>query len=137
MLTAVVLVNASIVGAWVYLEPLGAQARIPHGVVALATPLSLAMQILGAACATVLAGRAPWFLALMVSVLVLIGATLALALLPGAGVFLALEAVVGFAWLFILPYFTTPGHRDGLDTTHRPPGQRRKLGWLCARAPSA
>ena len=105
VLLAVVLVNACIVGAWVYLEPLGAQARIPHATVALATPLSLAMQIAGAGCATMLAGRVSGFVALTASVLVLIGATLALALLPGAGPFLALQAVFGFAWLFLLPYF--------------------------------
>lgn len=105
VLLAMVLVNACIVGAWVYLEPLGAQARTPHAVVALATPVSLAMQILGAGCATVLAGRTPWLPALTGAVLVLIGATLALALLPGPGAFLALQGVFGFAWLFVLPYF--------------------------------
>ena len=105
VLLAVVLVNACIVGAWVYLEPLGAQAKIPHATVALATPLSLAMQILGAGCATVFAGRAPWITALVGSCLVLIAATLALSLLPGAGLFLVLQAVFGFVWLFILPYF--------------------------------
>ncbi|CAN5291531.1 MFS transporter [soil metagenome] len=105
VLTAVVLVNACIVGAWVYLEPLGAQAKIPHAVVALATPLSLAMQILGAGCAVVLAGRIPWFGALAVAAVVLIAATLGLSLLPGAMPFLLLQAVFGFVWLFILPYF--------------------------------
>lgn len=105
VLAAVVLVNACIVGAWVYLEPLGAQARIPHATVALATPLSLAMQILGAGCATVLAGRIAWFHALAVAAGVLIAATLGLSMLPGATPFLLLQGVFGFVWLFILPYF--------------------------------
>ena len=105
VLLAVVLVNACIVGAWVYLEPLGAQAKIPHATVALATPLSLAMQILGAGSATVLAGRAPWIVALVGACVVLIAATLGLSLLPSATPFLVLQAVFGFVWLFILPYF--------------------------------
>ena len=105
VLLAVVLVNACIVGAWVYLEPLGAQAKIPHATVALATPLSLAMQILGAGCATLLAGRAPWIVALVGACVVLIAATLGLSLLPSAAPFLVLQAIFGFTWLFILPYF--------------------------------
>ena len=120
VLLAIVLVNACIVGAWVYLEPLGAQAKVPHATVALATPLSLGMQILGAGCATVLAGRLPWFGALMVSGGVLIAATLGLSLLPGATMFLVLQGVFGFVWLFILPYFmplaieTDPTRRTAL-----------------------
>lgn len=106
VLAAAALLEACIVGAWVYLEPLGAQAHLSPSVVALATPLCLGAQVIGASTATALAGRVPWFGALMVSGLALTAATFGLSMLPSAIGFLALETAFGFAWLFILPFLT-------------------------------
>lgn len=117
VLGAGMLLMASIVGAWVYLEPLGRQAGVAASSIALATPLSLACQVAGATCATLVAGRAPWFPTLTAAGLVLAATTLGLSTVHGATGFLALQAVFGFAWLFILP-FGTPLAIE-MDSTRR------------------
>jgi hypothetical protein len=106
VLAAAALLEACIVGAWVYLEPLGAQAHLSTSIVALATPLCLGAQVVGASCATAIAGRVPWFGALIVAGLGVAAATFGLSMLPGAVGFLVLESAFGFAWLFLLPFLT-------------------------------
>ena len=106
VLAAGMLLMACIVGAWVYLEPLGRQAGVSASTIALATPLSLACQVAGATCATLVAGRAPWFQTLTAAGLVLAATTLGLSTVHGAAGFLGLQALFGFVWLFILPFGT-------------------------------
>jgi predicted MFS family arabinose efflux permease len=106
VLAAAALLQACVIGAWVYLEPLGAQAHLSASVVALATPLCLGAQVVGASCATTAANRLPWFAALVVAGLGLVATVMALAALPAATSFLVLETVFGFLWLFFMPFLT-------------------------------
>lgn len=106
VLVVILFIQAAIVGAWVYVEPLGTAAGLTPLELALATPLSLASQLIGAGLAIVLSGRVAWVYALVVATGLLALVLLALSLLPGAALFLALEAVFGALWIFISPFFT-------------------------------
>lgn len=106
VLASAALLQACVIGTWVYLEPLGAQAHLSSAVVALATPLCLGAQVVGASCAAAAATRLPWFTTLVVAGLGVAAAVLALSTLPAAAGFLALQTVFGFLWLFFMPFLT-------------------------------
>lgn len=106
VLVVVLFVQAAIVGAWVYVEPLGAAAGLTPAQVALATPLSLASQLVGGAGAIYLASRVSWFSALAFAIAGLAAVLFALSKLPAPIPFLALEALFGGLWIFISPFFT-------------------------------
>lgn len=105
-LAVIMLTMAAIVGAWVYVEPLGKAAGLSATQIATATPLSLGSQLLGGGLAILLAGRVAWFRALSVSILLLAANLFWLSALPSPFHFLALEAVFGCLWVFIGPFFT-------------------------------
>ena len=103
-LAGVLVYLAFIVAVWVYVEPLGAQRGVDARTIALVAPMSLAMQVLGAACATILAGRLPALPALVaigianVALLAVMGAP------PNATAFLMATSAFGFLWLFAMPF---------------------------------
>lgn len=107
-LLAVVAYLAFVVAVWVYVEPLAHARDISAGTIALIAPLSLAMQIAGAASATWLATRLP----AVPTLFAVAAANIALLLLMGtttsAAVFLAATAIFGFLWLFALPFQISP-----------------------------
>jgi hypothetical protein len=98
--------QAFILAVWIYMEPLSRQSGHPEGTVGIAISLSLGAQVAGGAAATALAGRLPWFWALIISIAGAIALLGLFATLPGAPVFLAASAAFGFLWLFAAPYLT-------------------------------
>jgi hypothetical protein len=106
VLASAALLQACVIGTWVYLEPLGAQAHLSPAVIALATPLCLGAQVVGATCAAAAATRLPWFATLVIAGLGVAAAVLALSTLPATAGFLALQTVFGFLWLFFMPFLT-------------------------------
>lgn len=106
VLATMLLLQAAIVGAWVYMEPLGKQAGLTPGQIAMAVPLSLGAQLVGGTLAIILASRVSWLVALTVASVALAGVLLWMAALPSPGLFLGLEVVFGLLWTFISPYLT-------------------------------
>lgn len=106
VLATILLLQAAIVGAWVYMEPLGKQAGLSAQQIALATPLSLGAQVLGGLAAIAMARRVPWLVALTAASLLLAGVLLWMAQRPAPALFLALEVAFGALWTFISPYLT-------------------------------
>jgi len=104
-LAATFLWMAFIVGVWVYAEPLSRQSGHAPTVVGAAVSLSLALQVLGGATATALAGRLRWFPTLMLCSVIYIACLLAFATLPSASLYLVTSSVFGFLWMFSLPFF--------------------------------
>ncbi|HJY40785.1 MAG TPA: hypothetical protein VJ303_06110 [Steroidobacteraceae bacterium] len=104
-LAATFLWMAFIVGVWVYAEPLSRQSGHAPTVVGVAVSLSLALQVLGGATATALAGRLRWFPTLMLCAVIYVACLLAFATLPGASLYLVTSSVFGFLWMFSLPFF--------------------------------
>ncbi|HEX7758460.1 MAG TPA: MFS transporter [Caulobacteraceae bacterium] len=98
--------QAFILAVWIYVDPLSRQSGHPEGTAGLAISLSLGAQVAGGAAATVVAGRLPWFWALIGAIAGAIGLLGLFATLPGAPVFLAASAAFGFLWLFAAPYLT-------------------------------
>lgn len=105
-LGACMLLQACIVGAWVYAEPLGRSDGLPGEVVALAAPVCLAAQLVGSAAAMWLASRLRWFVALAASCVLLVVTLLGLAAPQPAFAFLGLQAVFGALWMFATPFVT-------------------------------
>lgn len=103
-LGGVLLYLAFIVGVWVYLEPLGRQAGIAPETLAAAVPLSLAMQVAGAAAAAWLGDRLPPLAVIAGAALLDFGILAVLGDAPGPGPFLVAVALFGFLWLFVLPF---------------------------------
>ena len=103
-LVSVLIYLAFVVGLWVYLEPLAIRGGIDPGAVALAVPIGLGAQVVGALLATLIVGRVSAFwvvLAVAATNLVL------LALFgggPAAALFLAATGMFGFLWMFIMPF---------------------------------
>ncbi|QNO27478.1 MFS transporter [Sphingopyxis sp. OPL5] len=103
-LAGVTLYLAFIVSVWVYIEPLGLQRGIDAATVRLVAPLSLAMQVAGAAVAAMLAGRLPAravVSAIAMANLVLLAV---MAAPPSASAFVIATALFGFLWLFAMPF---------------------------------
>lgn len=103
-LGGVTLYLAFIVSVWVYVEPLGLQRGIDAATVHLVAPLSLAMQVAGAAAAAALAGRLParavvtMVAAANLALLAIMGAA------PSAAAFVVATSIFGFLWLFAMPF---------------------------------
>lgn len=103
-LVGATLTLAFIVSVWVYIEPLGLQLGIAAATVHLIAPLSLAMQVAGAAAAAALAGRLP---ARPVVAAVAMANLLLLAVMgapPSTAAFVVATAIFGFLWLFAMPF---------------------------------
>lgn len=103
-LIGVTLYLAFIVSVWVYIEPLGLQRGIDAATVRLVAPLSLAMQVAGAAAAAALAGRLP---ARSVVAGIAVANLFLLAVMaapPSAAAFVVATAIFGFLWLFAMPF---------------------------------
>lgn len=103
-LAGVTLYLAFIVSVWVYVEPLGLQRGIDAATVHLVAPLSLAMQVAGAAAAAALAGRLP---ARAVVTAVAVANLVLLAIMgaaPSAAAFVVATSAFGFLWLFAMPF---------------------------------
>jgi len=103
-LAACFLFLASIIGVWVYAEPLSRQSGHAPAVVGTAVSLSLACQVLGGGGATLLAGRLRWFPILLGCTALLLILLALFASLPGAVEFLAVSGAFGFLWLFLMPF---------------------------------
>ena len=103
-LSGVALYLAFIVSVWVYAEPLALQRGIDAETVRLIAPLSLAMQVAGAAVAATLAGRVS--ARLVVSSVAIANLTLLaiMAAPPSAAAFVAATSIFGFLWLFSMPF---------------------------------
>ncbi|QXQ07601.1 hypothetical protein KX816_06165 [Sphingosinicellaceae bacterium] len=103
-LAGVLLYLGFIIAVWVYVEPLGLERGIDAATLAVVTPLSLGMQVVGVGFATVLAERIP---ALLVVILVA-AANLALLAVMGlassATAFVGATAIFGLLWLFAMPF---------------------------------
>ncbi|UIJ46757.1 hypothetical protein LZK98_07385 [Sphingomonas cannabina] len=103
-LGGVLLYLAFIVAIWVYIEPLARQRQVGPGAIAMAPPLALAMQVLGAAAATLLAGRVPARLTLILVGAVNLGLIGLIGAPPSDAAFVAAVAAFGFLWLFVMPF---------------------------------
>ncbi|MEG3089102.1 hypothetical protein [Sphingomonas sp. PB4P5] len=103
-LAGVLLYLAFIVAVWVYVEPLGLQRGLSPATVHLIAPLSLAMQVLGAGAATLLAGRLPPRLTIIVVGLINLALLAVMATPPSPALFVAATALFGFLWLFAMPF---------------------------------
>lgn len=106
VLATMLLLQASIVGAWVYMEPLGREAGLSATQLSLAVPLSLGAQLVGGALALALASRVSWIVALTIASVLLAAILLWMAAPPAPSLFLALEIAFGALWTFISPYLT-------------------------------
>lgn len=106
VLVITLLIQGCIVGAWVYMAPLGKQAGMTPTLVAYAVPASLGAQVLGGTLAIILAKRIQWLTALVTSSVVLSGVLVILSLPPAPSVFFVLEVSFGALWIFITPYLT-------------------------------
>ncbi len=104
VLASVFLFMAFIVGLWAYLEPIAAQAHLPARIADNAVSLSLAAQVAGAATATFVAGRVPYFPIFVGCTLVDLVILAIMGTTPGAALFLGAAVVFGFLWLFVLPF---------------------------------
>lgn len=103
-LCGVTLYLAFIVSVWVYVEPLGLQRGIDAATVHLIAPLSLAMQVAGAAAAAALAGRLPAKAVVTLVTLVNLGLLAIMAAPPSTAAFLVATSMFGFLWLFAMPF---------------------------------
>jgi uncharacterized membrane protein YhaH (DUF805 family) len=106
VLVTTMLLQASILGAWVYFEPLGHEAGLTARQIALSTPLSLAFQLIGGGIAIAAAPRVPWAIALGTASLLLAAVLVGLSFLPPPVLFLTLCALFGSLWIFVTPYLT-------------------------------
>lgn len=105
-LAAVFFYMAFIVAIWVYLEPLAARVGLEPAQAHSAVAAALAMQVLGGAAATLLGGRLKAPVVLIVAAVINLGLLAVLWAGPPAPVFLAVIAMFGFLWLFVLPFHT-------------------------------
>jgi MFS family permease len=98
------LLMMSIVGIWVYYEPIAQQAGLSAHISDMAVYISLAFQVLGGTLATLTASRLKWFPVFVICGTVDFGMIALLGAHPSALLFLIDAAVFGFIWLFILPF---------------------------------
>lgn len=106
VLLVTLLIQGCIVGAWVYMEPLGHQAGMTPDLVKYAVPASLGAQVCGGALAIVLAKRVSWLGALTTSSVLMAVVLVILSLPPAPEIFFALVTGFGALWIFITPYLT-------------------------------
>jgi len=103
-LAGVTLYLAFIVSVWVYIEPLGLQRGIDTATIHLIAPLSLAMQVAGAAAAAMLAGRLPARGVVAVVAVVNLLLLAVMAAPPSTAAFVTATSIFGFLWLFAMPF---------------------------------
>lgn len=103
-LVGVTLYLAFIVSVWVYVEPLALQRGIDTATVHLIAPLSLAMQVAGAAAAAALAGRLPARSVVAAVTIANLALLAVMAASPSTAAFVAATAIFGFLWLFAMPF---------------------------------
>lgn len=89
---------------WAFLEPIGVEAGIPVQRVGLMVSASLAVQVAGAAIATIVAGRLDYRIAIAASGLAGLVVTGLLAETSGEPMFWCAVLLTGFIWLFVTPY---------------------------------
>ncbi|MCG2841380.1 hypothetical protein L6Q21_10345 [Sandaracinobacter sp. RS1-74] len=106
VLAATLLLQAAIVGAWVYMEPVGRQAGLTDAQIAFATPASLASQIVGGTIAILLSSRVRWFPALILAASGLVLLMLGMSRMPAPTMFIAMEMGFGALWTFSSPFLT-------------------------------
>jgi len=93
------------VGAiWAFLEPLGGQNGIDSQTVAFMVSASLAAQVLGALAATWLQAHIGYRAAILVCSLLGLAASVVLSISPTLAQFWAAVLVIGFIWMFIVPF---------------------------------
>ena len=105
-LALMAMLQFTLVDGWILVELVGGEARLSPEVVAAATPLMLAAQVVGGLLAVALARHTRW-----VAVLLAVGAALAsvqwgLANGQSAAPFLLLACAYGLLWNFALPQLT-------------------------------
>lgn len=105
-LAAAFLYLAFIVAIWVYLEPLAATVGLSRGQAHDAVAAALAMQVVGGLAATLAGERLKASHVLIGAGVINLGLVTALAAHPTGPLFIALVAVFGFLWLFVLPFQT-------------------------------
>jgi MFS transporter, DHA1 family, inner membrane transport protein len=103
-LLGVALYLAFIVAVWVYIEPLGLQRGVDPSAVRLIAPVSLAMQVAGAAAAAWLAGHLPARPVVVLAVLLNLVLLGIMGVSESSTVFVLASAAFGFLWLFVLPF---------------------------------
>lgn len=106
VLGATLLLQAAIVGAWVYMEPVGRQAGLTDAQIAFATPAALGSQIVGGILAMVLAQRLRWFPALMVAISGLVLILVGMSRVPAPALFILMEMGFAMLWTFSSPFLT-------------------------------
>lgn len=104
VLASVFLIAAFSIGLFAYLAPLAQQAGLSVEQLGVAVSVSLAMQIVGPALASVLSRRLPYYPVFAACVVVNVGVLALFASLPGEGGFVVASAAFGFFWLFFLPF---------------------------------
>lgn len=118
-LFGILLYLAFIVSVWVYVEPLALEHGVGAAIVRLVSPLSLAMQVLGAGCAALIAGRIPAAPTVIVAAAINLVLLAVMAAPPSPVWFVVATSVFGFLWLFVLPFqiplviTADPTHRAG------------------------
>lgn len=89
---------------WAFLEPLGAEAGISADVVGLMVSVSLLAQILGAMISTAIEARLAFRPVLAVASLLALVIAMGISLHPPALVFWTMAMLIGFIWLFVVPF---------------------------------
>ncbi|WP_428243626.1 MFS transporter [Gynuella sp.] len=89
---------------WAFLEPLGLQADIPATTLGVMVSASLGIQVLAALSAIIAERKVDFQIPLAISALVAIGVSLVLATAPGLKAFWVCTALIGFVWLFVVPF---------------------------------
>jgi hypothetical protein len=93
-----------IVSIWVYYDPIAHEAGLSAQVSERAVLLSLGCQVLGGTTAAIVAGRIPWYPALLACAVIDLGMVWLLGSHPTEFLFYLDAAIFGFIWLFILPF---------------------------------
>ena len=103
-LFAAFLLQASIAGASIYIEPLALQAGLGAATAQTAISVALAFEVLGAAFATAISIRAKFLDVLLFSTLVLLAALGVYVMKAPSWLFIAASASIGFCALLIMPF---------------------------------
>ena len=103
-LAGVLLYLGFVVAVWVYIEPLGLERGIDPATLAVVAPLALGMQVVGAGIATLLAGRLPALLVVVLVAAVNLGLLAVMGLSSSAPAFVGATAIFGLLWLFAMPF---------------------------------
>lgn len=89
---------------WAFLEPLGARSGIKETTVGVIVSGNLAIQVIGSLCATWAVERINVTTGILGASIAGIAAGLVLTSAPGLAVFAAAALMIGFVWLFIIPF---------------------------------